>query len=131
MGAVAMAGSVRFIPLPELAESSDAIMTGRIIHVEKTELREGVIDVLCHIRVDSVLKGMPLTREIATKGKAIPAVAIQYQTGAGVPSPKLDYKLGEEGVWFLHQRKAKASPYHGVRRDLSNAAKVKKLLRDD
>ncbi len=121
--------SVRWIPLPELVNTSDSIITGRIIRTEKTEIREGVHEVVCHIRVDSVLKGQPTTDEKAISGKQVKLVQIQFFDGKGVPTGKVVYELGEEGIWFLAPSK---TSLHGVhaRRDLSELEAVKKELQN-
>lgn len=90
--------SVRAIPLAELVKTSDTIVTGRIIKMEKTEIREDVHEVICHIRVDSVLKGEPKTQDITIQKKTFATVLIQFYDGKQVPSGKVVYGLGEEGI---------------------------------
>ena len=121
--------SARWIPLPELVKTSDSIITGRIIKTEKTEIREGVHEVVCHIRVNSVLKGEPTTDEKAISGKQVKIVHIQFFDGKGVPTGKVVYDLGEEGIWFLALSK---TSLHGVhaRRNLSERDAVRKELQD-
>ena len=124
--------SVRAIPLQELVKTSDAIITGRIIKMEKTEVRKGVHEVICHIRVDSVLKGKPKTQHIAILKKTFSTVLIQFHDGKQVPSGKIVYGLGEEGIWFLSLiEKSKAGLYGaGARHDLSTIDEVKKELQN-
>lgn len=124
--------SVRAIPLPELVKTSDAIITGRIIKTVKTEIREGVHEVICHIRVDSVLKGKPKTQDITILKKTFATVLIQSHDGKEVPSGKVVYGLGEEGIWFLSLiEKSEEGLYGtGARHDLSTIDKVKKELQN-
>ena len=124
--------SVRAIPLPELVKTSDAIVTGRIIKMEKTEIREGVHEVICRIRVDSVLRGKPKIQDITILKKAFATVAIQFHDGEQVPSGKVVYGLGQEGIWFLHSiEKAKAGLYGaGARHDLESLDEVKENLQN-
>ena len=124
--------SVKAIPLPELVKTSDVIITGRIIKTEETEIREGVHEVVCHIRVDSVLKGKPKIKDMAILKKTFTTVAIQFYDGKQVPTGKIVYELGEEGIWFLSPiEKSDTGLYGtGVRHDLSSLDEVKKKLND-
>ena len=124
--------SVRAIPLPELVEASEAIITGRIIKTEKTEIREGVHEVICHIRVDSVLKGKPRTQDITILKKTFATVVIQFHDGKQVPSGKVVYGLGEEGIWFRSPIEGSQTALYGAgaRHDLSTIDEVKKELQN-
>ena len=119
--------SVRWIPLPELVKTSDSIITGRVVKTVKTEIREGVHDVVCHIRVDSILKGKPTTDEETMSEKQIKTIQIQFFDGKGVPTGKVVYELGEEGIWFLTPSQTSRHGVH-ARRDLSELDAVKKEL---
>jgi hypothetical protein len=124
--------SVRAIPLPELVKVSDAIITGRIIKTERTEIRDGVHEVVCHIRVDSVLKGEPKTNETVIAEKRLEIVQIQFWDGKQVPTGKTVYELGEEGIWFLTAiEKSKTGLYEAsAHYNVSELDAVKKELQN-
>lgn len=124
--------SVRSIPLPELVKASEAIITGRIIKTEKTEIREGVHQVICHIRMDSVLKGKPKAQDITILKKTFATVLIQFGDGKQVPSGKVIYGLGEEGIGFLSPIEGSKTALYaaGARHDLSTIAEVKNELQN-
>ena len=124
--------SVRAIPLAELIKTSHAIVTGRIIKTEKAELREGVHEVVCQIRVDTVLKGKPTTTETVILEKRLSTIQIQFWDGTQVPTGKTVYELGEEGIWFLNPiEKSKAGLYGAAaRHDLSQLEAVRKELQN-
>jgi hypothetical protein len=124
--------SVKAIPLPELVKTSDAIITGRIIKMEKTEIREGVYEVICRIRVDSVLKGKPKTKDAAILKKTVATVSIQFYDGEQVPTGKIVYELGDEGIWFLSPiEKSKTGLYGaGARHNLASLDDVKRELQN-
>lgn len=121
--------SARWVPLPELVKTSDSIITGRIVKTVTTEIREGVHDVVCHVRVDSTLKGNPTTDEETMSEKHIKTIQIQFFDGKGVPTGKVVYELGEEGVWFLTSSQTSRHGVH-ARRDLSELDAVRKELQN-
>ena len=121
--------SVKWIPLPELVMTSDSIITGRIVKTERTEIREGVHDVVCHIRVDSILKGDPTTDKATISEKQVKTLQIRFFDGKNVPTGKVVYELGEEGIWFLTPSQTSRHGVH-ARRDMSELEAVKKELQN-
>ena len=135
------------IPVDELLRGSAAVVTGRVVAQEKVEIRPGVFEVTQHVRIGEVLKGEPVRAELTTLAPVALAsgsdqggrgereiaqtVRIRFLDGPNVPSGKVIYVLGDEGIWFLSDsgEDAPAGVYDAsARHDLAALGEVRRLL---
>lgn len=120
----------------DVVKGHDCIVTGRVIKTEKTEIREGVNEVVCHVRVDLILKGEPKTHDMVISEKRFRTVQIRFlhgkqvkKEGAGALTD-MEIDPGMEAIWPLPPA-SKTGVYEWEGRiDLSDLDAVKEQLQN-
>ncbi len=131
--------TVAEVSLPQMVQSSQIIVTGKVVKVEMQTAGPGIDLVICYVQVDGVIKGTPHFVTTDVFGGPVKTVAVGYEVGPNVPGNYWRHDIAEDGVWFMSALPSSGVPglpqrvngsYFNVgRRDRTSVEAVKALLR--